>query len=149
MRLINLSTYELEEHDDYALPKYAMPKYAILSHRWEEEEVLFAHWKDVNHWRSVEPESRPSGWRKLLSFCDVARDQHGLNYGWADTVAIDKSSSAESTQAINSMYRYYQESSICIAYLSDVLEDDLSGSGFPGQTSIAKVCASKWFTRGW
>ncbi|KAK5680567.1 hypothetical protein LTS10_007499 [Elasticomyces elasticus] len=144
MRLINLSTYELEEHDDYAPPKYA-----ILSHRWENEEVLFAHWKDVKHWRSAEPESRPNGWRKLLSFCDVARDQHGLNYGWADTVAIDKSSSAELTQAINSMYRYYQESSVCIAYLSDVLEDDPSSSGFHGQISIAKVCASKWFTRGW
>ncbi|KAK5734757.1 hypothetical protein LTR17_008687 [Elasticomyces elasticus] len=144
MRLINLSTYELEEHDDYALPKYA-----ILSHRWEDEEVLFAHWKDVNRWRSAEPGSRPKGWRKLLSFCDVARDQHGLNYGWADTVAIDKSSSAELTQAINSMYRYYKESAICIAYLSDVLGDCPRFSEPNASSSATKVCLSRWFTRGW
>ncbi|KAK5734988.1 hypothetical protein LTR17_008477 [Elasticomyces elasticus] len=137
MRLINLYTYELKEHDDYNLPPYA-----ILSHRWEEDEVLFADWIHVHYWRATVPSKRPNGWRKLLSFCGVARDEHDMVYGWADTVAIDKSSSAELTQAINSMYRYYQESSVCIAYLSDVLEDDPLSSGFLEQTTIAKVCAN-------
>ncbi|KAK5692441.1 hypothetical protein LTR97_010750 [Elasticomyces elasticus] len=144
MRLINLSTYELEEHDDYALPKYA-----ILSHRWEKQEVLYADWKGVNHWRQADPDSRPKGWQKLLSFCDVARDQHESHYGWADTVCIDKSSSSELTQAINSMYRYYQESTICIVYLADVFGNLSPFSEPGGNPSVSKVCESQWFTRGW
>ncbi|KAK3648000.1 hypothetical protein LTR56_007700 [Elasticomyces elasticus] len=132
MRLINLYTYELEEHDDDHVPEYA-----ILSHRWEDQEVLFANWKDVNEWSLAEPGSRPKGWRKVLSFCDAAR-KFGLKHGWVDTVAIDKSSSAELTQAINSMYRYYKNSSVCLIYLSDVLGVCSSFSEPGGLFSVVK-----------
>ncbi|KAG7285646.1 hypothetical protein NEMBOFW57_010275 [Staphylotrichum longicolle] len=37
--------------------------------------------------------------------------------------SIDKSSSAELSEAINSMYRWYQEAHICYAYMSDVSPD--------------------------
>ncbi|EKJ69831.1 hypothetical protein FPSE_09988 [Fusarium pseudograminearum CS3096] len=39
---------------------------------------------------------------------------------WVDTCCIDKSSSAELQESINSMYRWYLESDVCYAYLSDV-----------------------------
>jgi hypothetical protein len=64
------------------------------------------------------------------------------DYAWIDTCCIDKSSSAELTEAINSMFNWYKESAICFAFLSDlpvsrgeVLENEL------------RLC--RWFTRGW
>ncbi|KAI0423793.1 HET-domain-containing protein [Xylaria sp. FL1042] len=60
-----------------------------------------------------------------------------------DRVCIDKSSSAELTEAINSMYRWYKESDVCYAFLSDVSESRLSLPSSKGLSS------SRWFTRGW
>ena len=58
---------------------------------------------------------------------------------WAvDTCCIDKSSSAELTESINSMYRWYQEAAICYAYLFDVQSGDMSS-----------LSRSAWLTRGW
>ncbi|KAK3301736.1 uncharacterized protein B0T15DRAFT_563241 [Chaetomium strumarium] len=55
---------------------------------------------------------------------------------WIDTCCIDKSSSAELSEAINSMYRWYVRSRACYAYLSDV-------------TDVEHLGNSRWFTRGW
>lgn len=66
--------------------------------------------------------------------------QAGLSYAWIDTCCIDKSSSAELTEAINSMYQWYQRSEVCYAFLSD-----LSASK-PLETTL-EVC--QWFKRGW
>lgn len=49
---------------------------------------------------------------------------------------IDKTSTAELSESINSMFRWYQKAKICYAYLEDV--DDVSELG-----------RSRWFTRGW
>ena len=46
--------------------------------------------------------------------------QDGLEYVWNDTCCIDKKSSAELSEAINSMFRWYANSVICYAYLSDI-----------------------------
>jgi hypothetical protein len=62
----------------------------------------------------------------------------GLKYFWIDTCCIDKSSSAELSESINSMYNWYAKSVVCYAYLEDV---DYSN----GRESIRK---SRWFTRG-
>jgi hypothetical protein len=42
--------------------------------------------------------------------------------GSVDRVCIDRSSSAELSEAINSMFAWYRNSSICYAYLEDVVE---------------------------
>ena len=65
--------------------------------------------------------------------------QHGRNYIWIDTCCIDKSSSAELSEAINSMYKWYAKSEVCFAYLDDVNCSE-------GMEAIRK---SRWFTRGW
>lgn len=49
---------------------------------------------------------------------------------------IDKTSTAELSEAINSMFRWYRKAEICYAYLADV----------KGTTDLAQ---SRWFTRGW
>jgi hypothetical protein len=63
-----------------------------------------------------------------------------------DTCCIDKSSSAELSEAINSMFAWYRHSRICYAYLSDVPSlDDLSLH----REENSAFRLSKWFTRGW
>ena len=39
---------------------------------------------------------------------------------WTDTCCIDRSSSVELSEAINSVFLWYGESSICYVYMSDV-----------------------------
>ena len=84
-----------------------------------------------------------------------------MDYIWIDTCCIDKSSSAELSEAINSMYRWYEESNVCYAYLEDVEEDYQDASEDPvedtNNDSIKrlngkvekKIRKSRWFTRGW
>ncbi|PIG82227.1 hypothetical protein AARAC_000248 [Aspergillus arachidicola] len=89
-----------------------IPPYSILSHTWEQEEVTLqnisqTHAKDM------------LGYEKLRQCCAKAKDM-GYEYTWIDTCCIDKTSSAELPEAINSMFRYYQASSACYAFLSDV-----------------------------
>ena len=74
--------------------------------------------------------------------CQVARDA-GYRYIWIDSCCIDKTSSSELSQAINSMYAWYGASRVCYAYLADVPPGDdpeYEGSVFR---------ESRWFTRGW
>ena len=133
MRLINTSTYLFEEFIGSKIPKYA-----ILSHTWEEEEVSFA---DV----SSNPRFREKkGWAKIGKTCEIASEQ-GYKYAWVDTCCIDKSSSAELTEAINSMFQWYRRSEVCYTFLSDFdgAPPMVNGMRIPG----LERC--RWFTRGW
>ena len=132
MRLLNTSTYQLE-----SFLGTEKPPYAILSHTWElEGEILF---NDLQ----LPPNqlSSKAGWSKVKNTCDRAI-QDGYSYAWLDTCCIDKASSAELSEAINSMFRWYKQSAICYAFLADIdLECILSESGL--------VSDGRWFTRGW
>ena len=74
----------------------------------------------------------------MLSAAEVAR-VNGLEYIWIDTCCIDKSSSAELSEAINSMFAWYANSTVCYAYISDFEFAD------PNWLSSS----NRWFTRGW
>jgi len=67
----------------------------------------------------------------------------GYEWVWIDTYCIDKSSSAELSEAINSMFGWYKKSAICYAYLADV-----PSNGDP-QVPQSAFSKSRWFTRGW
>ncbi|KAF5519131.1 Vegetative incompatibility protein HET-E-1 [Colletotrichum aenigma] len=128
MRLLH--TEELKLTDFIA----KTPPYAILSHTWAGEEVLFA---------DLQGDPTPkTGWTKVTGACRVAKDL-GYQWIWIDTCCIDKSSSAELSEAINSMFRWYKNSGICIAYLADAhlyqSEPSINGA----------LERSRWFTRGW
>lgn len=110
MRLLNTKTLYLEEFLNDQVPKYA-----ILSHRWQEEELSF---KDMKRKYRDELFSKP-GYAKVRAFSDVAY-QRGYEYCWVDTCCIDKRSSAELSEAINSMYHWYEASAVCYAYLEDL-----------------------------
>lgn len=121
MWLLNTQTLKLEAF----LGK--IPSYAILSHRWEDEELSFG---DV-----MPGYQHLKGYQKVKAFCEEA-EKNDFQYVWVDTCCIDKKSSAELGEAINSMYMWYERADICYAYLCDV----------QGNRSIAE---SSWFTRGW
>ena len=109
--------------------------YAILSHRWTTEEVLY---EDMRNGTG----DQKAGYRKIAKACSIAAAS-GYSYIWIDTCCIDKSSSAELSEAINSMFAWYQNSGECLAYLEDVD----SSVDDPALHNILK--SSKWFERGW
>jgi Heterokaryon incompatibility protein (HET) len=110
MWLINVQTMEMEEFINPPTDK----GYAILSHTWDEEEVSFAAYKECNF-----EQITSKGAQKIKNTCEQAKG-HGLKYAWVDTCCIDKSSSAELSEAINSMFEWYSKAKICFAYLEDV-----------------------------
>jgi hypothetical protein len=113
-------------------------KYAILSHTWEAEEVTFEDLRDGIGMNKA-------GYKKIR-FCGEQARRDGLQYFWVDTCCIDKSSSAELTEAINSMFRWYRESTKCYVYLSDVSRPAVDSDDLAWEAAFR---ISKWFTRGW
>ena len=133
MRLIHTTRLELKEFFDSDIPRYA-----ILSHRWEADEITF---QDYRKGRSKDA----AGYDKVKKFCAKAA-QEGHKWAWVDTCCIDKKSSAELSEAINSMFRWYGNAVVCYAYLSDVYITGEKSADLPQVWGLSK---SKWFTRGW
>jgi hypothetical protein len=124
-----------------------IPPYAILSHTWEEQEVVLDDLKSLDSVKDVNAQKEAS-WNKIR-FCAQQAERDGLEYFWVDTCCIDKSNSQELQEAINSMFRWYQNAKKCYVYLSDVecnTPDSESESSRRWKPAFRK---SKWFTRGW
>ncbi|UKZ79887.1 hypothetical protein TrVFT333_007650 [Trichoderma virens FT-333] len=133
MRLINTQTLDLEEFFDIYVPEYA-----ILSHTWADGEISLQEWADRKN-RRFKP-----GYQKIIWTCEEAT-RDNLQYVWVDTNCIDKTSSAELSEAINSMFKWYRRARICYAYLEDV--PHMSVPECEDQGSAFRT--AKWFTRGW
>lgn len=135
MWLINCETLQLDDFGEADCPPYA-----ILSHTWgkRNEEVSFQDMqKGIGH-------DKP-GYEKILQ-CAIKAREHDLEWCWVDTCCIDKSSSAELSEAINSMFRWYKQSAACFAYLIDYdCGDDTSES----KVLSHAIEGCRWFTRGW
>ncbi|KAK5655271.1 hypothetical protein OQA88_5838 [Cercophora sp. LCS_1] len=163
MRLLNVDTLKLEEFFSQDIPPYS-----ILSHVWGDEEVAY---HEVG---SVTIRSK-KGWQKILRCCWKTRFE-GLHYTWVDTCCIDKSSSSELSEAINSMFKYYRAADICFAFLEDVTgmpspasspapteeeaDEDVVMVEPDGSRMVLadaeldpefalEFSSSRWFTRGW
>ncbi|KAF8861247.1 HET-domain-containing protein [Acephala macrosclerotiorum] len=132
MRLLNAQTRRLSEFmgDD------ALPPYAILSHTWGRDEVTY---QDIN---SPDSGLAKEGCTKIKYCCDQAI-KDGLYWAWVDTCCIYKTSSAELSEAINSMFRWYQRAEVCYVYLADVW-----GYHTPIEDP-REFAQSRWFTRCW
>ncbi|KAI1323702.1 heterokaryon incompatibility protein-domain-containing protein [Xylariaceae sp. FL0255] len=137
MRLINTETLELEDFWFHA------PPYAILSHTWGPEEVTYQDYIIATDPKGPENSrynaiKEKAGFVKIYGSCSqAAKDGH--KYLWCDTNCIDKTSSAELGEAINSMYDWYHDSAVCYAYLADIDKGD----------DQKPLTSSRWFTRGW
>ncbi|KAI0895109.1 HET-domain-containing protein [Annulohypoxylon nitens] len=151
MRLLNCRTLKMKEFfDDY------LPPYIILSHTWDDGEVSYQDFQSRFRRR------RKRGFRKIKGFCAKATSM-GYDWVWVDTCCIDKASSSELFEAINSMFQWYERSSKCFVYLSDVdnllnksegldsgsLINDVSNSDDSSFARESSFRESRWFTRGW
>ncbi|KAK4032710.1 HET-domain-containing protein [Parachaetomium inaequale] len=142
MRLLNAATHALEEFvdDDH------VPPYTILSHTWGAEEVTF---KDLSSaltsppvdWRAYK---NKQGWPEIVNSAQHARNC-GWRYIWIDTCCIDKSDVTDLSEAINSMFRWYECAEVCYAYLANVPPDHPT-LVHPWTWSFR---SSRWFRRGW
>lgn len=143
MRLINVETRMFGEFVGANIPPYA-----ILSHTWGAEEVTFPQY--------AKPESRLlKGYEKIEQSCRLAAER-GLEYVWIDTCYIDKSSSAELSEAINSMFSWYKSARTCFVYLSDFEAYERytrpfqeSEVIFENDPTLRRFKKCRWFTRGW
>ena len=129
----------------FASPELVPGGYAILSHVWDDVEMSFhdlvALCAECALTRT-NPRTRVP--RKIRKACALAR-RHGYHWLWADTCCIDRSSSAELSEAVNAMFSYYARAAVCYAFLRDV----------PGGTLMHALSVdtafwnSVWHTRGW
>ncbi|KAI0428213.1 hypothetical protein F5Y09DRAFT_349748 [Xylaria sp. FL1042] len=147
-----LNTDKLDRPELVEVAEESAPRYAILSHTWGKEEVTFQDMQALGRrqWsRAVSQTAltiqNKKGFVKIRKAAALAAE-HGHNYIWVDTCCIDKTSSAELSEAINSMFRWYKKASICYAYMEDVKHGYHDSKG--GLFSL--LCQeSRWFTRGW
>ncbi|RDX56069.1 HET-domain-containing protein [Lentinus brumalis] len=119
--------------------------YAILSHVWNEKEQTFAETNRIAR-ECEETGANPRDYssEKVRESCIIA-ERYGHKWIWNDACCIDKGSSSELSEAINSMFTWYARAEVCYAYLQDVSRvAHLDGSG-----SWSGLEGSKWFERGW
>jgi hypothetical protein len=123
----------------------ALPAYAILSHTWNVDNSQEVSFQDLEAGTA----EGKAGYDKIR-FCKRQATADGLHYFWIDTCCINKSSDPELSEAINSMFRWYQQATRCYVYLSDV---PTKSNNYPEGSSRsvweAAVRQSRWFTRGW
>ena len=123
--------------------------YEILSHQWAEQEEV--NYEEIVDLAKMEKKKQDKvcqclGYKKILTSCEqVEKDE--FKWLWVDTCCIDKRSSTELSEAINSMYWWYENSGACYAYLHNV------PSSFPHLNDKIWYHNSKgwpeWFLRGW
>ncbi|KAI4189735.1 MAG: hypothetical protein LQ348_003756 [Seirophora lacunosa] len=145
MRLLHTKTLQFHEFFDAKIPPYA-----ILSHRWGEGEVTF---KEI---RKGKAQPGP-GLTKIKKFCTLAASK-GHEWAWIDTCCIDKRSSAELSESINAMYKWYRNARQCFVYLIDF---ELSAQESRNKREVKdfadmfdldfadRLRRSSWFKRGW
>ncbi|KAH6644962.1 heterokaryon incompatibility protein-domain-containing protein [Truncatella angustata] len=134
MRLLNVHNLLLEEFP--AEP----PRYAVLSHTWDDGEIQF---RDLSENEQASVRNK-KGYQKIQGVCRMAKER-ALDWCWVDTCCIDKTSSAELSEAINSMFKWYQNAEICFVYLSDLSVTEAGGQGRQAKS----LSSSRWFSRGW
>ena len=143
MWLLSADRAELEFFNDPTDVPH--PGICILSHTWSktEHEQTF---QEVNTIRKdcektgANPRDHVS--EKIRKCCELA-EEHGYKWVWIDTCCINKDSSSELSEAINSMFRYYSLSCVCYVFLADVPKDCDPLNGYHA------FHRSRWFTRGW
>ena len=137
-----LSTDRAELHH-FPSPELVPGGYAILSHTWNEHEQSFKDTQDLSRrCEGTDENPRDLAAPKVQKSCILAR-RHGYQWIWNDTCCIDKTSSTELSEAINSMFLWYSRAEVCFAYLQEVgRQSDVHALGSAFRTA-------RWHSRGW
>jgi len=145
MRLLErLSDGGFSLTDDILENGISQCRYAILSHTWGQvnEEVTY---EDM-----VECSGRDKAGYKKIDFCGEQAAKDGLQYFWIDSCCIKKTSDAELSSSINSMFRWYRRAAKCYVYLADVSAKKRKRGDDNGPRMWERAFReSRWFTRGW
>lgn len=138
-----LSTDRAELHFFPTVEKAQLEVYAILSHVWDKTEQSFQDTQALCT-RCAADGTNPRDFAsaKVRDSCKLAQE-NGYKWIWNDTCCIDKTSSAELSEAINSMFTYYTLAEVCYAYLRDV------PAGAPLDEFDSPFRKSRWHQRGW
>ena len=143
MRLIDVDTFKQTDEIHNSIPPYA-----ILSHRWGRQELSYQDYLRTPEavFKKLSTASGTNenlGVPKIAHACAQAKNA-GIDWMWIDTCCIDKTSSAELSRSINSMFSWYQEAKVCFAYLADVHSRGKSKAAVDDE-----ILNSEWFRRGW
>jgi hypothetical protein len=109
-------------------------RYATFSHKWEDNEPLF---EKVMRIVVYDLEESPTHW-KLQMFCKIVRDS-GFHWAWSDTCCINKADHFVLQEALVSMFKWYEGSSVTIVLLRGVRSPSKRGD----------LVRSIWNTRVW
>ncbi|PIL27031.1 hypothetical protein GSI_10170 [Ganoderma sinense ZZ0214-1] len=117
--------------------------YAILSHTWGTDEQTLQDVRAINkRYESSGKNPRDFVSSKIRNCCLLA-EKYRYRWVWIDSCCIDKTSSTELSEAINSMFKWYWQAEVCFAFLADVpSEDDLRAK----DSAFRK---SRWHKRAW
>ncbi len=137
-----LSTDRAELHF-FASPESVTGGYAILSHTWGHDEQSFQQIQALRERCAASGENPRDLAAPKIRECCILAERHGFQWLWVDSCCIDKTSSTELSEAINSMFRWYSLAEVCFAYLEDVESDCVLDA--PGST----FRTSRWHSRGW
>lgn len=137
---------ERKDNGEFSLTKVLtnnIPAYSILSHTWgdDDQEVSL---KDL-----TEGSGKSKAGYQKIRFCGAQAARDGVRYIWVDTCCIDKESSTELSEALNSMYRWYRNAIKCYVYLTDVSISDQNPTNWSSRSGDKAFQRSRWFTRGW
>lgn len=130
---------QMRSRDPHATFSHYLDYAALKPHRPSIRTPLMEGWSIVDHDPGIESRQ---GFLKIKESCRTARELYKSEWIWIDTCCIDKRSSAELSEAINSMFRWYQKATRCIAFLVDV-------DGADTRRQLKAMEKSRWFTRGW
>ena len=136
-------------HQSHRVRRYEATEYAILSHQWVGQEVDYDEIIELAKMNKGERDEirQRDGYQKILQSCEQAQ-KDTCQWLWVDTCCIDKRSSAELSEAINSMYQWYENAKVCYAHLHNVLDPR-----FPTSSDMERYPDfhgwPEWFSRGW
>lgn len=119
MWLLDTTTLILKHFSDDR--KAVEARYAILSHTWGDDDECFRDMTRDNLLDYIKRRKtkKKAGFMMIEKACEQAR-KNGYLHVAIDIRCIDKDSSDELNEAINSMYHWYAEAAVCYDYLADV-----------------------------
>ncbi|KAL7278079.1 hypothetical protein ACG7TL_008049 [Trametes sanguinea] len=113
-------------------------EYAILSHVWRKNEQSFQQVHNIARRRAHTGENPRDLVSDKIRKCCMWAEAHGFKLLWIDTCCINKASSTELTEAINSMFAWYARATELIAPINVIF---LSQSWTPvvSKHTVAKL----------
>ncbi|TBU31558.1 heterokaryon incompatibility protein-domain-containing protein [Dichomitus squalens] len=142
MWLLSTERAELRYFSD---PEQVPEGYAILSHVWDAKEASFQDLEELRQTCAITGTIPRDHAPDKVRQCCVVAERHGHLWIWNDTCCINKSSSSELSEALNSMFRYYSLAKVCYAYLRDVPTSDAETL----RQEHSAFRTSRWHIRGW